>query len=152
VRAWLAPGPVDQPRIEHRRGVLFAKSAYAEGTDPPYPSSSAAASMRACGLVGAWLRAHLRATFALAASPELGGVRCDGNVCCISGMEYVPERAIVLRRATEGEAPVWILEAAYEVAEAALADEVVAENRRTVARALEREARGGCPNEPAGTH
>lgn len=151
VRAWLSSGH-ERPLIEHRRGILFAKSEYDEGADPPYPSSSAAASLRACGLTSRWLREHLRALFAMAASPDFDGVTCDRNVCCIAGMELVPDRAIVFSRVTSNDAPAWAIESAYEVAEAALGDEQVAANRREVAARLARERSGTCRGEPPGFH
>lgn len=151
VRAWLSSGH-ERPLIEHRRGILFAKSEYDEGADPPYPSSSSAASLRACGLTSRWLREHLRALFAMAASPDFDGVTCDRNVCCVAGMELVPDRAIVFARVTSNDAPAWVIESTYEVAEAALGDEQVAANRRYVAAQLARERSGTCRGEPPGFH
>lgn len=152
MRAWLGGDPSQAPLIEHRRGIFFAKSADDEGADPPYPSSSAATSMRACGLTSSWLRDHVQATFAMAASPDFDGVTCDENVCCISGMEYVPDRAIVFRRTRLHDAPAWVIESTYSVAEAALGDEYVAANRRYVAEQLARGATSTCPGEPPGVH
>ncbi len=151
VRSWLSGGG-ERPLIEHRRGILFAKSEYDEGADPPYPSSSSAASLRACGLTSSWLREHLRALFAMAASPDFDGVTCDRNVCCIAGIEFVPDRAIVFSRVTWNDAPAWAIQSTYEVAEAALGDEQVAANRRYVAAQLARERSGTCRGEPPGFH
>lgn len=151
VRSWLSGGG-ERPLIEHRRGILFAKSEYDEGADPPYPSSSSAASLRACGLTSSWLREHLRALFAMAASPDFDGVTCDRNVCCIAGMEFVPDRAIVFSRVAWDDAPAWVIQSTYEVAEAALGDEQVAANRRYVAAQLARERSGTCRGEPPGFH
>lgn len=149
IRSWLEDGHA-LPRVELVRGIVFVKSADDEGADPPYPVSSAAASLRACGLTATWLRAHLRSIFASAAGPDMDGVTCDRNVCCVAGMEYVPNRAIVFRRITEGDEAVWIIESTYEVAEATLSEERVTENRRYVAGELTRLAQGSCPGEPPG--
>ena len=147
---WLGGDVSAQPRIDLERGVVFAKSEDDEGRDPPYPSTSSEASMLACGLTARWLRDHVRSVFALAAQPDMGGVTCDENVCCFQGMEFVSDRAIVLRRVTEGAAPAWVLVSAHEVAEAALGEPYATSNRRYVARELTRRAGERCPGEPAG--
>lgn len=148
LRAWLSEEPLDRPRIDLPRGVAFAKSEDDVATDPPHPSWTAAQGLRACGLTARWLHAHLADMFALGA--RHGGVRCQGNVCCMAGMEHVSTRGIVLRRELEHDQPVWVLESAYEVAEGTLRDDVVARNRREVARELGRLAAGACPGEPPG--
>lgn len=145
---WLEGDASAQPRIDLERGVAFAKSEDDEGRDPPYPSTSAAASVLVCGLSARWLRDHVQRVFALAAQPEMGGVTCDENVCCFEGMEFVSDRAIVLRRVTEGEAAGWVLVSAHEVAEAALGEPRVTANRRYVAGELARRAAERCPEPP----
>jgi hypothetical protein len=150
VRAWLSSSSGAPPRFELQRGIAFVKTANDEGADPPYPLSSGPRSSLECGLHAVWLRAHLRSMFALGASPDMGGITCDENVCCMAGMEFVPTRAIVFRPAT-GEENAWAIESTYELAEAALAEDVVAANRAYVARELAGHQRGTCRGEPPGS-
>lgn len=147
---WLAGDVSARPRIDVERGVAYAKSADDEGRDPPYPSTSGEASMLACGLSARWLRDHVQRVFAFAAHPDIGGVTCDENVCCFEGMEFVSDRAIVLRRVTEGESEGWVLVSAHEVAEAALGEPYATANRRYVASELTRRAGERCAGEPPG--
>ncbi len=151
VREWLAPRPRVAPRIDLQGGIVFAKSADDSGADPPHPRSTAATGEHVCGLHAVWLRAHLRSTFALAASHDADAVRCHQNVCCVPGMEYVSDRAIVFRRVeSEGAPAFWVIDSAYEVAEASLRDDVVTANRRDVAGRLARHAESTCAGEPPG--
>ena len=150
LRTWLGAGAVRDLRIDLRRGIVHAKSEDDLGADPPYPTRTGAQSTLACGVESEWLADHVRATFARQASPDFGGVACQGNVCCFSGMEYMSSGMLVARRETIDGATRWVLDAYVEVADAALGPEAIAANRAYVADALLRERRGTCPGEPAG--
>lgn len=150
LRTWLGAGAVRELRIDLRRGIVHAKSEDDLGADPPYPTRTGAQSTLACGVESEWLADHVRATFARQASPDFGGVACQGNVCCFSGMEYMSSGVLIARRETIEGTTHWVLDAYVEVADAALGAEAVAANRAYVAAALARERRGTCPGEPAG--
>lgn len=147
LRAWLAPGDrAPGPRVASRHGVVFAQSEEDRGDDPPYPASAAAESQRVCGSATAWLRTHLRQRLAGVAS--YGGLRCQGAVCCYDGMEYAPNGTIVFRRVDGEDGPVFVLDAWFEIYQAAIAPEIAAANQKYVVGALKRLARGTCAGEP----
>lgn len=150
MREWLGEGAVRELLVDTRRGIVFAKSEDDLGADPPYPTRTQAQSTLACGVTATWLTDAIRNRFARAASPDFGGVVCQDNVCCYPGMEYLSRGIVIARRETVADTPRWILDAYVEVAEAALAEEPAARNREYVARALERERRRTCRDEPAG--
>ncbi len=151
VRAWIADPTISPPAIDSRQGILHAKSEDDLGADPPYPTHTQPGSGRACSSESIWLRDHLRAELARQASEDYGGVTCQKNVCCFSGMEYQSDGVVVFRQmpAAEGNPP-WVLRASYEVAEAVIGEEYIRANRAYVARELTRLLRGSCPREPAG--
>ena len=150
MRAWLAEGAMREVFVDRQRGVAFAKSEDDLGADPPYPTHTQAQSELVCGVSSRWLTDHVRARFSLSASPDMGGVTCEKNVCCTPGMEFVSNAILVARRTTVNDEPRWTLDAYVEIAQAALGEEYVERNRRYVSRELTRHRRRTCPGEPPG--
>ncbi len=148
VQDWLAERPSRVPAVVYRRGVVYVQSEEDRGDDPPYPSSAAAESERACGSHAQWLRAAVRERLRWRAAA--GMVRCDGAVCCYDGMEYAPSGYVVFNPAAHDGGTVWALDAVVEIYEAALGEEEVTANRKYVAGALARLDRTRCVGEPAG--
>ncbi|UJR78421.1 hypothetical protein [Sandaracinus amylolyticus] len=144
VRAWL--GGEGSRIVASRTGIVFAKSEDDRGDDPPHPPEAAALAARACGLGARWLVDHLRARLSISAGPDGDGVTCDDDVCCVRGMEFVPNATVVFRRDAERE--VWEVTTALLVNEAALTEETIARNRRFAADAVQRLEGRTCEGEP----
>ncbi|WP_053236167.1 hypothetical protein [Sandaracinus amylolyticus] len=144
VRAWLA-GEGGRIVAAHD-GIVFAKSEDDRGDDPPYPPEASALAARTCGLGARWLVDHLRARLSIAAGPDGDGVTCEDDVCCMRGMEFVPNATVVFHRDPERE--VWGVETALLVNEGALTDEAITRNRRFVADAVRQLAARSCEGEP----
>ena len=145
VEAWAA-NDSQEPRIEYRRGVVFARSTEDRGDDGPYPKSAGPQGRRVCGDASVWLRSALRERLA---NEEL---TCDRNVCSYGGAEYAPDGYVVFRPVTiDGEAT-WALDAWVETYAAALPPKMAHDNEEEVIGALDRLASTRCAGEPVGAY
>lgn len=145
VEAWAA-NDSDEPRIEYRKGVVFARSTEDRGDDGPYPRSAQPQDQRVCGEASTWLRESLRRRLANET------LTCDRNVCSYGGMEYAPDGFLVFREITVDGEPQWALDAWIEVYRAALDPDSAARNRAEVVRALRHQLRTSCAGEPPGAY
>lgn len=145
VEAWAASDG-DEPRVEYRKGVVFARSAEDRGDDGPYPRSANPQGERVCGEASVWLRTALRERLA----NEV--LTCDRNVCMYGGMEYAPDGYIVFRPVTIDGETTWALDAWFETYRAALDPATVDRNQAEVVRALKAQAGTSCAGEPAGAY
>jgi hypothetical protein len=145
VEAWAASDS-DEPRIEYRKGVVFARSTEDRGDDGPYPRSAAPQGQRVCGDASVWLRTALRERLANDV------LTCDRNVCMYGGSEYAPDGYLVFRPVTIDGEPTWALDAWVEVYRAALGPETADRNQAEVVRALKAQVGTSCAGEPAGAY
>jgi hypothetical protein len=145
VEAWAASDS-QEPRIEYRRGVVFARSDEDRGDDGPYPRSAQAQGQRVCGDASVWMRAALRERIANAV------LTCDRNVCSYGGMEYAPDGYLVFREVTIDGETTWALDAWVEMYRAALPAAAADRNRAQVVSAMKRLATTACGGEPAGAY
>jgi hypothetical protein len=143
VQGWAASNS-DEPRIEYRKGVVFARSTEDRGDDGPYPRSAAPQDMRVCGEASVWLRSALRERLA---NDE---ITCAKNVCMVGGMEYAPDSYLVFRPVTYNDEPAWRLDAWIEVYRAALDEQTAERDQGEVVRALRHQLSTSCAGEPAG--
>jgi len=145
VEMWAA-SDYDEPKIEYRKGVVFARSTEDRGDDGPYPRSAGPQGQRVCGEASVWLRTALRERLA----NEM--LTCDRNVCSYGGSEYAPDGYLVFRPVdVEGE-PTWALDAWVEVYRAALSPATADRNQAEVVRALKTQTGTGCAGEPTGAY
>jgi hypothetical protein len=77
------------------------------------------------------------------------GVRCQENVCCHDGMEFVSNGWIVFRCETGEGGTGFVLHIAAEAVVAALDEEYAAANQTYVGRELGRLEQQRCASEPA---
>lgn len=151
VGAWAKPRSVRNLMIDSQRGIAYAKSEDDLGGEPPFPRHTDAQGGLACGLQSLWMADSIHDAMTLHAQPSYGGIRCEDNVCCFDGMEFVSGGILVARRVTppDGE-PRWVIDAYAEVAQAALGAQTVQANRAFVAGALARYRAQTCAGEPPG--
>lgn len=143
--AW-ATTDSQQPRIEYRKGVVFARSTEDRGDDGPYPRSAGPRGDRVCGEASVWLRQALRQRL------EDEVLTCDRNVCSYGGMEYAPDGYLVFREIDLGGGPEWALDAWVETYRAALDPATAARNQAEVVHALRHELTTSCAGEPTGAY
>ncbi len=145
VEAW-AGSNSDEPRIEYRKGVVFARSTEDRGDDGPYPRSARPQDQRVCGEASTWLRESLRRRLANET------LTCDRNICSYGGMEYAPDGLLVFREITIDGEPQWALDAWIEVYRAALDPETAAQDQAEVVHALRHQLSTSCAGEPPGAY
>ena len=145
VQMWAA-SDYDEPRIEYRKGVVFARSTEDRGDDGPYPRSAGPQGQRVCGDASVWLRTALRERLANDV------LTCDRNVCMYGGSEYAPDGYLVFRPVEIDGEPTWALDAWVEVYRAALGPETADRNQAEVVRALKAQVGTSCAGEPAGAY
>jgi hypothetical protein len=144
VQDWLTSPTGSSPVIEFKRGILYIESDEDRGDDGPYPTSAQAEGRRVCGSDAIWMREYIRQRY------QNDSVSCAGNVCTIGGMEYAPTSSLVFKEIGPDEDRRWALIAWTQVYEAALVQDVVDANYRTVIASMIRLRDTRCSGEPAG--
>ena len=79
-----------------------------------------------------------------------GGLSCAGNVCTYGGMEYAPTQSLVFKEIGPDDDRRWALIAWTQVYEAALVQDVVDANYRSVIANMIKLRDTRCAGEPAG--
>jgi hypothetical protein len=143
VQEWLMTD-ADRPAIDYKRGILYVESDEDRGDDGPYPKSAQAEGKRVCGSEAVWMRTYIREQM------KNGGLSCAGNVCTYGGMEYAPTQSLVFKQIGAEDERRWALIAWTQVYEAALVQDVVDANYRTVIASMIKLRDTRCSGEPAG--
>ena len=145
VEAW-ASSDSEEPRIEYRKGVVFARSEEDRGDEGPTPRSAQVQDQRVCGEASVWLRDSLRRRLANET------LTCDRNVCSYGGGEYAPDGYLVFHEVDMDGEPQWALDAWIELYRAGINPDIAHQNEADVVRALRHERTTSCAGEPAGAY
>jgi hypothetical protein len=144
VQDWITSDKTMAPSIEYKRGILYIESAEDRGDDGPYPRSAQPEGKRVCGTEAVWLRDYIREQM------KYGSLSCAGNVCTQYGMEYMPTSSFVFKEIGPEDDRRWTLIAWTQVYEAALVQDVVDANYRSVIANMIKLRDTRCPGEPEG--